>query len=170
VVIAGESGDSDPAEIQWLTGITNDMVRSAPSFAELAQELYDRLEGAVFVAHNARFDYGFLRAEFSRAGLNFHAKTLCTVRLSRHLYPDRSPHTLDAIIERFGLGGEQRHRALGDARVLWRLLQSLAGRHPPAELELAVATLLRRPSLPPHLPPDALDGIPHAPACTCSTA
>jgi DNA polymerase-3 subunit epsilon len=152
-----------PAEIQWLTGITNDMVRGAPSFAELAQELYDRLDGAVFVAHNARFDYGFLRAEFTRAGLNFHAKTLCTVRLSRHLYPDRAPHTLDAIIERFGLGGEQRHRALGDARVLWRLLQKLAERHPPAELELAVATLLRRPSLPPHLPPDALDGIPHAP-------
>ena len=152
-----------PAEIQWLTGITNEMVRSAPSFGELAQDLYDRLDGAVFVAHNARFDYGFLRAEFSRAGLNFHAKTLCTVRLSRHLYPDRSPHTLDAIIDRFDLGGERRHRALGDARVLWRLLQKLAERHPPAELELAVAALLRRPSLPPHLPPDALEGLPHAP-------
>jgi DNA polymerase-3 subunit epsilon len=152
-----------PAEIQWLTGITNDMVRDAPAFADLAQELYDRLDGVVFVAHNARFDYGFLRAEFARAGLNFHAKTLCTVRLSRHLYPDRSPHTLDAIIERFGLGGEQRHRALGDARVLWRLLQKLGDRHPPAELEGAIATLLRRPSLPPHLPPDALDPLPHAP-------
>jgi len=152
-----------PPEIQWLTGITNDMVRAAPSFADLAQELYDRLDGAVFVAHNARFDYGFLRAEFSRAGLNFHAKTLCTVRLSRHLYPDRSPHTLDAIVQRFGLDGEQRHRALGDARVLWRLLQKLADRHTPAELELACAALLRRPSLPPHLPPDALDALPHAP-------
>jgi DNA polymerase-3 subunit epsilon len=152
-----------PAEIQWLTGITNDMVRDAPAFADIAQDLYDRLEGAVFVAHNARFDYGFLRAEFNRAGLNFLAKTLCTVRLSRHLYPDRAPHTLDAIIERFDLGGEQRHRALGDARVLWRLLQELAQRHPPAELELAVAALLRRPSLPPNLPPDALDTLPHAP-------
>jgi DNA polymerase-3 subunit epsilon len=152
-----------PPEIQWLTGITNDMVRSAPSFAALAQDLYDRLDGAVFVAHNARFDYGFLRAEFTRAGLNYHAKTLCTVRLSRHLYSDRAPHTLDAIIDRFDLGGEQRHRALGDARVLWRLLQRLAERHPPAELEAAIATLLRHPSLPAHLPPDALDGIPHAP-------
>lgn len=152
-----------PAEIQWLTGITNDMVRDAPAFSDLAQDLYDRLDGAVFVAHNARFDYGFLRAEFNRAGLNFLAKTLCTVRLSRHLYPDRAPHTLDAIIERFGLGGEQRHRALGDARVLWRLLQKLAERHAPAELELAVAALLRRPSLPANLPPDALDSLPHAP-------
>jgi len=152
-----------PPEIQWLTGITNEMVRDAPPFAAIAQELFDRIDGAVFVAHNARFDYGFLRAEFTRADLKFHAKTLCTVRLSRHLYPDRAPHTLDAIIERFGLGGEQRHRALGDARVLWRLLQKLAERHSAAELELAAATLLRHPSLPPHLPPDALDGIPHAP-------
>ncbi len=152
-----------PAEVQWLTGITNAMVRAAPSFADVAQALFDRLEGAIFVAHNARFDYGFLRAEFHRAGFSFNAKTLCTVRLSRHLYPDRTPHTLDAIIERFGLDGEQRHRALGDARVLWRLLQKLADRHPPVEIELAVQTLLRRPGLPSHLPPDAIDALPHAP-------
>jgi DNA polymerase-3 subunit epsilon len=88
---------------------------------------------------------------------------MCTVRLSRHLYPDRTPHTLDAIIERFGLDGEERHRALGDARVLWRLLQKLAERHSRTELELAFASLLRRPSMPPHLPPDALDKVPHAP-------
>ena len=152
-----------PAEIQWLTGITNEMVKAAPSFADVAQLLFDRLEGAIFVAHNARFDYGFLRAEFNRAGLSFNAKTLCTVRLSRYLYPDRAPHTLDAIIERFNLEGEQRHRALGDARVLWRLLQKLADRHPPGEIELAVHALLRRPALPSNLPPDAIDALPHAP-------
>ncbi|MEP6607761.1 MAG: exonuclease domain-containing protein [Burkholderiaceae bacterium] len=152
-----------PAEIQWLTGITNEMVRSAPSFADIAQSLFDRLEGALFVAHNARFDYGFVRAEFGRAGVAFNAKTLCTVRLSRYLYPDRAPHTLDAIIERFGLFGEQRHRALGDARVLWRLVQKLADRHAPSEIEQAVRALLRRPSLPSHLPVDAIDSLPHAP-------
>jgi DNA polymerase-3 subunit epsilon len=152
-----------PAEIQWLTGITNDMVRAAPSFADIAQAVFDRLDGAIFVAHNACFDYGFLRAEFNRAGLSFAAKTLCTVRLSRYLYPDRTPHTLDAIIDRFGLEGEQRHRALGDARVPWRWLQRLADRHPPAEIELAVHALLRRPALPPNLPPDAIDALPHAP-------
>ncbi|MGH6612211.1 MAG: 3'-5' exonuclease, partial [Burkholderiaceae bacterium] len=62
-----------PAEIQWLTGITNEMVRRAPPFEEVAQALFDRLEGAIFVAHNARFDYGFLRAEFTRAGLAYAA-------------------------------------------------------------------------------------------------
>ena len=152
-----------PPEIEWLTGITNDMVRAAPSFDQVAQDLIDRLDGAIFVAHNARFDYGFLRAEFMRAGLTFHAKTLCTVRLSRALYPDRAPHSLDALIDRFNLTGEQRHRALGDARVLWRLLQTWCARHPPAEIEAAVAAVLKHPSLPPHLPADAMDALPHAP-------
>jgi DNA polymerase-3 subunit epsilon len=152
-----------PPEIEWLTGITNEMVRTAPAFASVAQELIDRLDGAIFVAHNARFDYNFLRAEFARAGLTFHAKTLCTVRLSRALYPDRSPHTLDALIDRFAIGGEQRHRALGDARVLWRLLQAWSGRHPPGEIEAAVQAVLKHPGLPPNLPPGAIDGLPHAP-------
>ncbi|MGH6609795.1 MAG: hypothetical protein ACRECQ_06040, partial [Burkholderiaceae bacterium] len=85
------------------------------------------------------------------------------VRLSRYLYPDRTPHTLDALIARFNIEGEQRHRALGDARVLWRWLQRLADRHPPAEIEYAVHAILRRPGLPSNLPPDAFDELPHAP-------
>jgi DNA polymerase-3 subunit epsilon len=68
-----------PGAIQALTGITNDMVAGAPTFGRLAADLYERLEGRVLVAHNARFDYGFLRQEFQRAGLSFRAKTLCTV-------------------------------------------------------------------------------------------
>lgn len=152
-----------PPDIQWLTGISNEMVRAAPPFGDVAQQLFDRLADGVFVAHNVRFDYGFLKAEFARAGVAWRAPTLCTMRLSRLLYPDRAPHSLDAIVERFGLDGEQRHRALGDARVLWRLLQALYRRHPRGELEAAIGALLARPSTPAHLPPDALDGLPPAP-------
>ncbi len=152
-----------PSEIQWLTGITNEMVRDAPPFGAIAAELADRLRDAVFVAHNARFDYGFLKAEFARAGLRFAARTLCTVRLSRLLYPDRGPHSLDAIVARFGLQGEQRHRALGDARLLWRLLQRLYERLPAGEVDAAVQRLLSRPATPAHLPPEALDEVPAAP-------
>ncbi len=156
-----------PAEIQWLTGITNEMVRDAPPFADIAETLYDRLSEAVFVAHNVRFDHGFLKSEFARVGVDWRAATLCTVRLSRLLYPDRGPHSLDAIVARFGLDGEQRHRALGDARVLWRLLQRLLERHGVAEIELAVDRLLARPSTPPALPPQLLDEIPHEPGVYC---
>ncbi|MFN7510262.1 MAG: exonuclease domain-containing protein, partial [Betaproteobacteria bacterium] len=152
-----------PSEIQWLTGITNAMVRTAPRFAELADELLERLRDAVFVAHNARFDYGFLKAEFARLGIPWRATTLCTVRLSRLMDPDRSPHTLDAVAARYGLDGEQRHRALGDARLLWRFMQALAARRGPLEIEQAVGTLLRASSTPPMLPPDALDAIPDTP-------
>ena len=104
-----------PAAIQALTGITNDMVAGAPTFGRLAGDLHERLQGRVFVAHNARFDYGFLKREFARAGLDFRAKTLCTVRLSRRLYPEHARHNLDSLIARHGLQCRARHRALGDA-------------------------------------------------------
>src|SRR5688572_1091239 len=80
-------GTSIPAEIQALTGITREMVMAAPRFEDLADELHDRLAGRLFIAHNVRFDYGFLRREFLRAGSRFNARTLCSVRLSRRLYP-----------------------------------------------------------------------------------
>ena len=109
-----------PAAIQALTGISNAMVADAPRFAELAQDLHARLDGRIFVAHNARFDYGFLRSEFERSGLQFSARTLCTVRLSRRLYPDQARHNLDSLITRHRLQCRARHRALGDAEAVWQ--------------------------------------------------
>jgi len=152
-----------PSDIGWLTGISDQMVRSAPPFSELAERLYDTLEDAVFVAHNARFDFGFLKSEFARAGVAWTARMLCTVRLSRRLFPDRGSHTLDAIAARFGLDDSERHRALGDARLLWRFAQRLYDRLPRSEIEDAVRSLLVRPGLPPTLGPDALERIPSAP-------
>jgi DNA polymerase III subunit epsilon len=152
-----------PGEIQWLTGITNEMVRNAPSFGAIANDLAARLYDAIFIAHNVRFDYGFLKAEFARCGLTWRAPTLCTVRLSRLLYPDRSPHSLDAIVARFGLDGETRHRALGDARVLWRFVQRLVAVHGRDEVNRTVARLLARPATPAFLPPEALDEVPAVP-------
>ena len=152
-----------PSQISWLTGISDPMVRSAPPFAELAERLYDAFEDAIFVAHNARFDFGFLRSEFARAGIAWTARMLCTVRLSRRLYPDRGSHSLDAIAARFGLDASERHRALGDARLLWGFVQRLYERVPRCEIEEAVRALLVRPGLPAALGPDALDRIPAAP-------
>lgn len=152
-----------PAEIQALTGITPAMVRDAPVFESIARELVDILAGAVFVAHHARFDYGFIKAELERAGVTWQAKTLCTVRLSRLLDPDRSPHGLDAVMSRYNLSNQQRHRAMGDAEVLWRLWQAWAQRKGLDTLQKAARLLLKQPSLPAHLPPDLLQSIPHGP-------
>ena len=68
--------------------------------------LHERLAGRTFVAHNVRFDYGFLRHEFERAGIRWTARTLCTVKLSRRLYPQHHRHNLDTLIERHGLAAQ----------------------------------------------------------------
>ncbi|HDR8920168.1 TPA: DNA polymerase III subunit epsilon [Burkholderia vietnamiensis] len=118
-------GQPIPPFIQQLTGISDDMVRDAPSFASLAPALFERLDGKLFVAHNASFDRGFLRAEFERAGLAFNPDVLCTVKLSRALFPRESRHGLDALIERYGLVPAARHRALADADLIWQFWRQL---------------------------------------------
>ena len=156
-------GGTIPGSIQALTGITQEMVESAPRFADIAGELYERLAGRVFVAHNARFDYGFLRREFDRAGLKYLARTLCTVRLPRRLYPGERAHDLDSLIERHGLECEARHRAAPDAAALWQFLCVAAAEHGEDVLEVAARQVSRQPTLPPHLDRSAVDAIPDAP-------
>ena len=152
-----------PPAIQALTGITDTMVRDAPAFGHVAHEIRERLADCVFVAHNARFDHGFLKHEFARAGVPFSARPLCTVRLSRRMFPGTSGHGLDAVAARHGIELSQRHRALGDARAVWEFLRALYRSFAPDDIEAAVRRILRMPSLPPQLPPDCLDGIPEAP-------
>ena len=154
---------SIPAEIQALTGITNAMVDGAPTFAQVAAEIETRIAGCVFVAHNARFDYGFLKHEFGRLGRAFSAKVLCTVKLSRRLYPNAARHNLDTLIERHSLVAADRHRALGDARILWQFVQAIYRDRQADEVNVAVLRILKSPSLPSHLPADALDSLPEAP-------
>ncbi len=152
-----------PGEIQALTGITDAMVRDAPSFYEVADLVHQRLAGHIFVAHNARFDYGFIKHELKRAGISFQADVLCTVRLSRRLYPQFRGHSLDALRERHQLSTEGRHRALGDARAAWQFIETAIAEHPAEEVARAVKVLLKMPSLPPQLAPGVLDDLPEGP-------
>ena len=155
-------GVTIPPSIQRLTGISNEMVLVAPSFETLADEVETRLAGRRFVAHNARFDYGFVRAELRRCGRRFSAPLTCTVRLSRELYPEAARHNLDSIIERHGLECSSRHRALPDAQVLAQLWQRLRGTWPAEALDAAIERVGRRPSLPAHLSADLIDDLPEA--------
>jgi DNA polymerase III subunit epsilon len=152
-----------PPEIQALTGITNAMVRDAPPFERVADEVAARTAGALFVAHNARFDYGFLKYAFARLQRTFTARVLCTVRLSRRLFPDEPRHNLDSVIARHRLPLDGRHRALGDARVLWAFVQALYRDLAAETIDEAARRVLRTPSQPPQLAPDAIDGLPEAP-------
>lgn len=152
-----------PPVIQALTGITDAMVRGAPTFPAVAREIEERIADCVFVAHNARFDHGFLKHAFARAGRPFSARPLCTVRLSRRLFPEAHGHGLDAIVARHQLAVTDRHRALGDARALWSFVEVLYRTLPPEVIESAVKRILKIPSFPPQLPPDILDTLPERP-------
>jgi DNA polymerase-3 subunit epsilon len=156
-------GKSIPPAIQSLTGITNDMVASAPRFSEIAAELAQLLDSRILIAHNARFDYAFLRNEFRRVGERYHAAVLCTVKLSRRLYPQHRHHNLDSLISRHGLSCAARHRALGDARVLWDLLQCWRTELGTASVAEAAAHALKQPALPAGLGPEVVDDIPEGP-------
>ncbi len=152
-----------PRNIEQFTGISNDMVADAPEFRELQDEVLGRLSGRLFVAHNARFDYGFLRNEFRRVGVRFRSPVLCTVKLSRRIDPHVRGHSLDAVMERHGLSCMARHRALGDARVLADLLAKLRASRDPVELETIIADLSREAPLPPQLDTQLADDLPEGP-------
>jgi DNA polymerase-3 subunit epsilon len=143
-----------PEFIQSLTGISDAMVQDAPTFSELADDIQARLADRIFIAHNARFDHGFLKNEFKRTGHDFRPPVLCTVRLSRKLFPGFARHNLDSLAERHRLEVTERHRALGDARLIWQFWRHIHETHASELIDDAVAKLVSRPSLPSRL--DAL--------------
>ena len=106
------------AFIQNLTGIDDDMVSDAPTFDQVAHTLLGFLNGAVLVAHNVQFDYGFLKNEFKRLHIHLQQKLLCTVKVSRKLYPEHKSHSLDSIMQRHGLRCASRHRAMSDVELM----------------------------------------------------
>lgn len=152
-----------PVFIEHLTGISNAAVQQAPSFDEVAPALLRLLEDAVLVAHNVRFDHAFLIQEFSRLGTKLRSRTLCTVRLSRRLYPNEKRHGLDAIMLRYGLQTQARHRAMGDVMVVQAWLAIARNEWGLAALqEHAQALLQSSAALPPQLETD-VQTIPESP-------
>jgi DNA polymerase-3 subunit epsilon len=152
-----------PPFIEGLTGISNDMVALAPTFAEIARELQTRLAGKLLIAHNARFDYGFLKSEFARLDIRYASDVVCTVKLSRKLFPGHARHNLDSLMERHGISCTARHRALGDARVLWDLIRKWRDELGAAALDAAARAQFKSPTLPPGLSDLVLDEVPESP-------
>lgn len=103
-----------PSNISILTGISNDMVQSAPKFYEVAKTIIELTEDTIFVAHNVRFDYNFVREEYKRLGYVFTRKQLCTVRLSRQTFPGLPSYSLGNLIKHFHIQVNARHRAMAD--------------------------------------------------------
>ena len=152
-----------PLNIQRLTGITPQMVVQQPRFDEIAPEILMQLKDKIFIAHNARFDYGFIKASFKRMGIDFRAKVVCTVKLSRLLFPHQARHNLDTLIDVHGLAVSARHRALGDAELLAQFWQKCIAQFGVLRLQAAVQELLQSPSLPPNIDAKLVEDLPDKP-------
>jgi DNA polymerase-3 subunit epsilon len=152
-----------PPVITSITGITEADVVDAPVFEDIADELLEVLDGAVFVAHNVRFDYSFLKQEFAMIGTMFSPRLLCTVRLSRFLYSDVKGHSLEKIITRHSIPVLDRHRALEDARAILYFSQLAFDEHGPESFQQALMHQLKSQSLPPHLDLKELELIGNGP-------
>jgi len=114
-----------PYNITRLTGITNEMVAGSPKFYEIAKKIVELTAGRIFVAHNAMFDYSFVKEEFRRLGYDFKRKTICTVKLGRKLLPGHRSYSLGNICSDLGIMITDRHRAIGDALATTKLFEIL---------------------------------------------
>lgn len=139
---------SIPYFVTKLTNITWDMVRDAPTFDRIASEVMRVLEGNVFVAHNAMFDWRFVNAELSRStGRQLRGRRLCTVKIAGKVLPQLSRRSLDHVARYYGVEIRGRHRAAGDAlataKCLLRMFSDLSDRG--CDTWGALETLLRVP-------------------------
>lgn len=147
-------------DIYRLTGIRKDELLRAPLFEEIIDEVKERLHGAIFVAHNARFDYGFIRREFARLEQEYTSKVICSVKLSRRLWPEYRRHSLDSLIERWGIECKDRHRALGDARVIFEFLTKMRQLLGDEKVFEVIEGMLSSQGEPPMLPKSQIAMIP----------
>jgi DNA polymerase-3 subunit epsilon len=116
---------SIPYFITNLTGITNQMVEHAPKFHEVAKKIVEMTHDKIFVAHNASFDYHFIKSEFKNLGYDFKRRTMCTVKLSRKLIPALNSYSLGNLCADLDIEVVDRHRAMGDARATAKLFEYL---------------------------------------------
>jgi DNA polymerase-3 subunit epsilon len=147
-----------PSQITQLTGISDDMVRDAPYFYEVAKEIIELTKDAVFVAHNVRFDYGFVKAAFADLGYNYQRKTLCTVRLSRDTFKGLPSYSLGRLCESLGIQLNNRHRALGDAEATAILLGKIFENKQVDDPDW-MQNETKKTSIPPLLPEATLNNI-----------
>lgn len=146
-----------------MTGITAEMVQGAPKFYEVAKQVVEMTEGAVFVAHNARFDYSFIREEFQRLGYAYSRKQLCTVRLCRKVFPELRKYGLDALTRHFGIQVQNRHRAMGDVRATVEVFERiLAEEYIEADLNDLINLGIKESRLPHGITLERLHDLPEA--------
>lgn len=152
---------SIPPNITQITGISSELVADAPKFFEVAKQVVEMTKGAIFVAHNVNFDYGFIKEELARLGFIYRRKQLCTVRLSRLVFPGRKRYNLDSLIDMLGIEVERRHRAMDDVIATVKLFERILEQE---TAEDSIASLVNRgvsaSKLPPNFTLEQLHALP----------
>ena len=146
--------------VKALTGISDEMVEEAPMFEEVAEKIMKLTENRILVAHNARFDYGFLRTEFKRIGYSFNRKHICTVSLSRHIFPHMPSYSLGNLCRDLEIPLNFRHRAYGDAAATTLLLEKLLFNDKRELIKAALKDELSKKNLPPLINRSIVDALP----------
>lgn len=156
-------GQPIPYYIQSMTGITDKMVADAPKFEEVAEKIFQLLHDKIFIAHNVNFDYSFVKSHLKASGLDINTKKLCTVRLSRKIFPGLASYSLGNLTRSLGIKINKRHRAGGDSEATVQLFQLLLQN----DKEQHILKSLQRNSkewiLPPHVPKEHFDQLPYTP-------
>jgi DNA polymerase III subunit epsilon len=156
-------GMAIPRYVQSLTGITEDTVKDAPYFNEVASEVFQWLQGHVFVAHNVNFDYSFLKHQLANCGYALNSKKLCTVRLSRKVFPQLPSYSLGNICRSLSIPMENRHRAAGDANATALLFKKILENDREDHVKQMLKAKGREQYLPANLPASQLDQLPMVP-------
>ena len=155
---------SIPWNITQLTGISDDMVATAPKFFEVARKIVEMTENAIFVAHNVTFDFGFIREEFARLGYQYTRQQLCTVRLARKVFPGLPSYSLSNLKNHFGIAAARSHRALDDTLATVRLFEYILAEQEggASSIKSLMRAGLKESKLPPGITIDKLDALPEA--------
>ena len=149
-----------PPFITSLTGISNEMVEDAPVFSEVANEILQRTENKVFVAHNVNFDYSFLKKEFNDIGIKFDRRKLCTVRLAKKIFPGFRSYGLGTLTSQLGIVIDDRHRALGDALATAKVMALLLKHDKDNFIDFSMKKTSREATLPANLPKEVFEQLP----------
>jgi DNA polymerase-3 subunit epsilon len=152
-----------PYFIQSLTGITPSLIEDAPAFAEVAPVIFEKLQGRIFVAHNVNFDYSFIKHHLASHGFELSLQKLCTVRLSRKVFPALPSYSLGNLCRHFNIHIENRHRAGGDATATARLFSHILANNGEFHIRESLKRSSKEQSLPPNLSREQIERLPYSP-------
>lgn len=152
-----------PRYIQAFTGINDEMVAQAPKFEDVAESIYNILHDKIFIAHNVNFDYSFIKSHLNECGYDLNSRKLCTVRLSRKIFPGFPSYGLGKLCRSLGISIYERHRAGGDTEATVKVFQLLLQNDKEQHIQKSLLRNSKEQVLPPNVPKEHFDRLPYSP-------